>query len=87
MKGDAAMRVLSGHAGTLDEAVAMLQHINFGTKDEMREAIAYLSCQVSAYRRIANEDAALAIQQIKTITDAYSMRRTGQVLDERKTND
>ena len=72
--GDAAMSILRDHDGSLAEAVSQLEHLT-ATKAELWEAVAYLACQVAAYRRIANEDAALAIAQIRTSVDSYYSRR------------
>lgn len=59
---------------SISEATAAFSHVE-GTKDELREALAYVACQVHAYQRIANQDAALAVQQIETIVHEYRARR------------
>lgn len=58
----------------LSELVARIEHLD-GTKAELKQALAYTAAQVFAYRRIANEDAALAIQNVKTAVDTYYERR------------
>ena len=70
----AAQHRLQGHEGTLDQAVARLEGLD-GRKGDLIEAIAYLACQVSAYRAISNEDASLAITQVRTIVRNYDERR------------
>jgi hypothetical protein len=58
----------------LSELVARIEHLD-GTKAELKGALAYVAAQVHAYRRIANEDAALAIRNIKSTVDSYYERR------------
>lgn len=45
---------------TLVQAVDRVKDMS-GTKAELVEAIAYLTCQVRAYQKISNQDASLAI--------------------------
>ena len=59
---------------TMQEATDQLGTLS-GTKAELTEAIAYLALQVAAYRRIANEDAALAVLNIEHIVKNYRDRR------------
>jgi hypothetical protein len=70
----ASEHILQGHTGTLAEATAQLDHLN-GTRDEWRQAVAFLACQVWAYRSRSNEDASLALSQIGTIVREYNRRR------------
>jgi hypothetical protein len=70
----AAEHILQGHAGTLAEATAQLDHLN-GTRDEWRQAVAFLACQVWAYRSRSDEDSSLALSQIGTIVREYNRRR------------
>ena len=72
--GDAAMHRLVDYEGDIEGAAAVLDGLT-STKPELMKAIAYLALQVRAYRRIANEDAALAIRQIGSIVRAYDERR------------
>ena len=70
----AAESILREHTGNLDEAVARLSHIT-ATKAELWDAVAYLACQVGAYQRMANTDAALALGQIQSVLTSYTDAR------------
>lgn len=59
----------------MQQATDRVSHLK-GTKEELLGAIAYLALQVQAYRRIANEDAALALVNIESIISRYKERRT-----------
>ena len=76
--GDAAMHLLdrtfADSNPDIERAVGRIEHLT-GTKAELKEAIAYLALQVTAYRRIANEDAALAIQNIESVVREYRARQ------------
>lgn len=75
--GTSAIAILRDHAGDIDQATARLSHIT-ATKEELLEALAYAACQVAAYRRIANEDAALALTQVCAVLDTYKERRRNE---------
>lgn len=59
--------------GTLAELTELIGHLD-GTKAELREALAYASAQVYAYRTTTNEDAALALYQIRTALSNFEAR-------------
>lgn len=71
---NAAEAILRNHTGSLDQAVAQLGHLA-ATKDELWDAVAYLACQVHAYRRTTNEDATLALMQVRLTLEEYDRRR------------
>jgi hypothetical protein len=74
--GDAALSRLSdpgGFKGTIWDATARLDGLT-GSKAELLEAVAYLACQANAYRSKSNEDAHLALSQVRTAVDAYDAR-------------
>lgn len=80
--GDAAMGLLNAefvdalppHGPNIAQATERLDHLS-GTKAEWQQAVAYVALQAAAYRRIANEDAALAIANIESIVNGYRGRR------------
>jgi len=63
------------HGWTLAQAEGKVSHLS-GTKPELLQAIAYLACQVHAYRSISNEDAALALTKIEAALNRYKESRT-----------
>jgi hypothetical protein len=63
------------HGWTLAQAEEKVSHLT-GTKPELLQAIAYLACQVHAYRKMSNEDAALALAKIETALSRYKESRT-----------
>lgn len=72
--GDSAMHILQGHAGDITSARERVEHLK-GTRGELMEAIAYLSCQVWAYRNRSDEDAAIALTQIRLSLNDYEARQ------------
>jgi len=80
--GDAAMSLLNqsvvdsyGDNGpTIWEATSRIDHLT-GTKAELLEAIAYVALQVSAYKRISNQDAHLAMLNVAHVVDEYKRIR------------
>lgn len=70
----AAQHRLNGYAGDIEGAAVILEGLD-APKTEMLRSIAYLALQVQAYRRISNEDAALALSQIRTTIRNYDERR------------
>ena len=84
---EAAVHVLTGATGTgyrggatLDEAVAMLEHI-ICPPAQWRRAVAYLACQLIGQRAVADADANLALIHIRRILDEHDerVRRAGGV--------
>lgn len=62
------------HGWTLAQAEEKVNHLT-GTKGELLQAIAYLACQVHAYRKISNEDAALALLKVEIALKEYKESR------------
>ena len=72
--GDGALHRLNGYEGNIDGAASALSGLD-ATKPELMKAIAYLALQANTYRHISNQDATLALSQIRTAVNAYYERR------------
>lgn len=78
---DSALHILATHDTSLADATERLARIA-GSKEDMREAIAYLACQTWTYRRMSDEDAHLALVQVESTIARYRERK-GRVDAER----
>lgn len=73
--GDAAISIIHQRqgSGTIEDLTAAIEHLD-GTKPELKEALAYAAAQVWAYRSKTNEDASLALSQIRTTLREFERR-------------